>query len=423
MSPPPGFVPETTASAPPAIPAPAGFVPEGQASQQSQPTSATPQLQFSWTPTPEPTGLPERLERWSQNVSSDLSNGTDLTGVGAVLKAMGAHGLNAGTSPAVAEFMGSLPLGLLQAGKGAAQVYQPGKGWTGVKNITGGLLQASTMPGMVVAPEAGEMAGTGLDAAASTLSTQAGNAATAIKTPFDASTIQPELQAGIRNAINAAAKELGVQPSSAASIRDVASEISTRVKAQSQSIYKTLDNATQGRFQRFDDALDDIHSQLRDLIDGEDPDHEGALIERLNTVQDAKDRAIEGLRAAGIDTDSLDKANALWKRGSALGDLAQHIRTSTSGMRPELAVGKTSPETVSATKLFTRANSLYDRGRLQVALGVQKAQELLQTADMAFLQAQKVENAQAWLKTAAKIGSGAVGGYGAYLLVNHLLGN
>jgi hypothetical protein len=312
----------------------------------------------------------------------------------------------------------------LQATQGGAEITQPGQRWKGTKDIAGGLLDAATIPSGFIAPEAGEIAGTGIDTAGSAIASQASNAAKAIKAPFDASAIQPELQAGIRNTINAAAKELGVQPSSAASIRDVAAEISTAVKAKAQSLYKTLDQATQGRFQRFDEALDDIHSQLRDLIDGEDPDHEGALIERLNTVQDAKDKAIEGLKAAGIDPKILDTANALWRRGSAIGDLAQHIRTSTSGMRPELQAGaKTTPETVSATKLFSRANSLYDRGRLQVALGQQKAQELLQAVDKAYLQAQKTANAQGWLKTAARVGAGSIGGYGAYSLVSHLLGN
>lgn len=152
---------------------------------------------------------------------------------------------------------------------------------------------------------------------------------------------------------------------------------------------------------------------------------EGALIERLNTVQDAKDAAIAQVKAAGVDPKLIDAANAPWKRGSALQDLSTHVQASSSGMRPELARAgiQSTPEAVSTTKLFPRINSLYNRGRLQMALGEQKAQQVVQAVDTAFLQAQKVETAQNWLKTVAKVGSGAVGGYGAYSLVNHILGN
>jgi hypothetical protein len=54
-----------------------------------------------------------------------------------------------------------------------------------------------------------------------------------------------------------------------------------------------------------------------------------------------------------------------------------------------------------------------------MALGEQKAQQMIQPVDTAFLQAQKVQK-ENWLKTVAKVGSGAIGGYGAYSLVNHI---
>jgi hypothetical protein len=87
-----------------------------------------------------------------------------LTGVGKVLKSMGAHGLDAGVSPGVAEFMGSLPLGLLKATKGAAELTQSGQRWQGTKDVAGGALDASQIPGGFVAPEAGELAGAGKQA-------------------------------------------------------------------------------------------------------------------------------------------------------------------------------------------------------------------------------------------------------------------
>ena len=52
-----------------------------------------------------------------------------------------------------------------------------------------------------------------------------------------------------------------------------------------------------------------------------------------------------------------------------------------------------------------------------MALGEDKAKQMVQAVNTAFLQAQKLQTAQNWLTTVAKIGTGAVGGYGAYPLV------
>src|SRR5579872_7595121 len=42
---------------------------------------------------PEPTGVSDRIARWTENVANDIKYGTDTTGVGTVLKKMGAHGV------------------------------------------------------------------------------------------------------------------------------------------------------------------------------------------------------------------------------------------------------------------------------------------------------------------------------------------
>ena len=97
--------------------------------------------------TPQPSGLAERAERWADNVISDVKHGTDITGIGTVLKKMGAHGVYAGNPAAVGEFMASLPLGLLTMFKGQAQQAQAGKFIQGTKNTASGILQAATIPG------------------------------------------------------------------------------------------------------------------------------------------------------------------------------------------------------------------------------------------------------------------------------------
>lgn len=90
-----------------------------------------------------PTGVRDSVAKWSQNVMDDIRNGTDITGVGTVLKKLGAHGTNYGTPEAVGDYMASLPLGVLRATKGAAEVSQ-GEFKQGAKDIGGGALQVGS---------------------------------------------------------------------------------------------------------------------------------------------------------------------------------------------------------------------------------------------------------------------------------------
>lgn len=101
---------------------------------------------------PAPTGIADRLTQWGQNVANDIKNGTDLTGVGTVLKKMGAHGVYQGQPEAVGDFMASLPLGLAKMAQGTGQVGQ-GQIKQGVGNVISGGLQAATLPTAFASPE------------------------------------------------------------------------------------------------------------------------------------------------------------------------------------------------------------------------------------------------------------------------------
>lgn len=95
---------------------------------------------------PQSTGIFDSIAKWTDKVQNDIKYGTDTTGIGTVLKKMGAHGVYNGNSQAVGDFMASLPLGLLRAAKGQAEIQQPGKQWQGIKNTVGGLSDAATIP-------------------------------------------------------------------------------------------------------------------------------------------------------------------------------------------------------------------------------------------------------------------------------------
>lgn len=98
------------------------------------------------------TSVSGHIARWAENVSNDIKYGTDTTGVGTVLKKMGAHGVYSGEPEAVGDFMASMPLGLLKATQGAGEVGQ-GKTLQGAGDIASGAAQAATMPGAFAAPE------------------------------------------------------------------------------------------------------------------------------------------------------------------------------------------------------------------------------------------------------------------------------
>jgi hypothetical protein len=114
--------------------------------------SAQQRIPASFSAVHQPTDIRGKVETWAENVMNDIKYGTDKTGVGSVLKKMGAHGVYMGNPQAVGDFMASLPLGLLRTTKGAAEVTQGGKGTQGVGDIISGALQASTMPASLVSP-------------------------------------------------------------------------------------------------------------------------------------------------------------------------------------------------------------------------------------------------------------------------------
>jgi hypothetical protein len=401
--------------------------PSTVASPSPSQQTVTPQ-QPSITATPEPTNVGGQVERWARNLSEDLKYGTDLTGIGTVLKKMGAHGVYSGNPAAVGDFMASLPLGLSKVVTGMGEVAQPGKRVQGAKDTVSGTLQAATIPGSVVGgPEAVELAGNGLDAGA----TAAGKAVDAAKGAFDVNSAQHPLQQSIRAVLKDVADKAGVTVPDTSSIRDVAATVSDAVKAKASGLYKQLDAATGGgRFQRFDEALENIRQALRDTV-GLDDEKEAELIGKQAETEKARQAALDTAAKAGVDASIIKDANATWRQQSALSDLSNSLRQSVTGQRPAIAdaakaansAAQSSPETVNAKTLFAKINRLNDRGRLADAIGQDNAQALLQHVDSAYLSAQKIANRNRFIGNAAKaVGLGGIG-YEATKFAHDLLGS
>lgn len=103
--------------------------------------------QMGIAPVAPPASIGGRISKWAQNVQEDLKNGTDLTGIGTLMKKMGAHGLYNGNSEKLGELLGSLPMGLAKVAEGAGQLAggdQPGQMLSGAGRMVEGAGQAST---------------------------------------------------------------------------------------------------------------------------------------------------------------------------------------------------------------------------------------------------------------------------------------
>lgn len=155
-----------TAAPQPSAPQPqpqSGNVFEAMASEENRNKTAntTAQPTATISAIKPPAHIGEALEQWADNVASDLKYGTDITGVGTVLKKMGAHGVYAGNPEAVGDFMASLPLGTIKALRGAGKLAQ-GKVASGTKDIASGVGQAVTIPAAFVAPEESALSKEGL---------------------------------------------------------------------------------------------------------------------------------------------------------------------------------------------------------------------------------------------------------------------
>ncbi len=105
----------------------------------------------SFEPEHQISAMPSGPESWIQRAEGDLRYGGRNTAIGRALGYMqgrgdkGYTGLQSGTTPATADLMGSVPLGLTKALKGAVQSVT-GKPLEGVENLVSGGLQTATIP-------------------------------------------------------------------------------------------------------------------------------------------------------------------------------------------------------------------------------------------------------------------------------------
>jgi hypothetical protein len=226
---------------------------------------------------------------------------------------------------------------------------------------------------------------------------------------------QPGVQSAVRGAAEDTAAAENVAPKDAPSVRDAVQNVGDSVLERSKAAFNQLDEASGGRWQRFDDQLKNLRDKM-DEVSGIDDDAYDKFDQRAKDVEAAQSDLVNQLvRDAKIDPDLADSAKADYKQGNALHDLSAQIRGSASGLRPELGEG--TPETVDPAKLSPRLNRLFDSGRLQQALGDEGAAKLVKQVDDAVRTKAGAIKTAKLVKTVAKYGAGAIGlgvlGHGA----------
>jgi hypothetical protein len=336
----------------------------------------------------EPTTFIGKFGRWAENVSNDLKYGTDETGIGTVLKKMGAHGVYNGHPEAVGDFMASLPLGLLKMAKGTSELTPEvmggpqGKTMQGLKDVVGGGLQAATMPAAFVAPEAGEagaeLAGEATEAAGQGVKAAGEAVGNTVKQVVKGAKVAQEpAKEALREGGRAAQVESGIAEASPSSLRETLAKPIEASENKADELYKQIDDASGADFKALGTRLKNANRALRKAVDDtEVAKATGDRDDIEKAIEVAKQKATEG----DVDPSVLDEADSHFKRMSALSDVESKVFKNPSIITGNSAHG--TPEALnvdSAIKAFQKLqdSEKYGAPRLEQAFGKDGAKALL----------------------------------------------
>jgi hypothetical protein len=210
-----------------------------QLSQQSAPQATVQAVH-------EPTTWLGKFGQYAEDLSQDLKDGGDRTGVGTVLQKLGARGLHNGNSEAVGDFMLSLPLGLLRNAKGASEVLG-GETMKGLKDVVGGGLQAIQIPSAFAAPEAAaegidnEIANVASGTPKSEVAKLVSKVPGASKVAAAMTDIPADTESKLVDAIGDAAENAGFERGNADTVKDAVADLAGKYKDRAQEAYGELD--------------------------------------------------------------------------------------------------------------------------------------------------------------------------------------
>jgi hypothetical protein len=229
---------------------------------------------------------------------------------------------------------------------------------------------------------------------------------------------QEALQNGFRNILAKVAADNGVAPAdSGASLYNTVKAVADNVAEKSRAAFKALDDATEGRFQRFENALDNISKQIAEN-EGIDDGKVAELEKKHAEVTAAQQKTFEDAKAKGVDPSLIDQAKKDWRTKSALNDLSNRVLPTVKGTPPEIASKGSTPERMNANGMFDRAVKLYHTGRLADALGNDNATALVKHLDQAAQAANTAKRLWSTIKFAAPA---ALSGYGGLELLRDII--
>jgi hypothetical protein len=260
-----------------------------------------------------------------------------------------------------------------------------------------------------------------------TTRTRDGKSWTDFKRPLaedEVTKVTPELEA------SEAAEKANVpsEPIPTKSIRKTVEQAGDKVHAASKADYKILDEATNGRFQRFRDKLANGRRQLQNLSGSEeDVQKEASILKGQKETEDAMQEAFDEAKEKGVDPKLIDRADANFRKSQALYDLDNAVKKSTKGSHPDFSTPellKDAPETLNPKTFHSRINALYDSGRLQDALGEEGANKMFDhTLEHSGAYDKIMRNRKLGMVGAgAALGAAGAGGYVAHKLAGATLG-
>jgi hypothetical protein len=221
---------------------------------------------------------------------------------------------------------------------------------------------------------------------------------------------QEPAQEALRVGAKAGGAEGGVSTVQPQSLRTVLEEPINAIGARAKSLYKSIDEATGGRFQGTADKIDAVNEKLRAATNETDEAKLSADKDRLMWQQEKMfDEAAE----KGVSKDTVTQAKAVYRHTQALKDLDAKVFKNPNIVKGNAAMG--AEETVNVDSAVKTLQKLSDStkfggSRLEQALGKEGSEALLRDMYAAQKQGITALTKQQWVGRIAKIaGLGGVG--------------
>jgi hypothetical protein len=104
---------------------------------------------------------------------------------------------------------------------------------------------------------------------------------------------------------------------------------------------------------------------------------EQALLVRKTRLEMQMNQIMDEAEAKGVPKETVAAAKGDFKQAQAIYDTNHQIRMSTTGVRPGMQGATDVPEEVNSKSLMNRLNKIYNKGRLQQAVGDDGAEDLI----------------------------------------------